>query len=225
MTTRRLQTEAAPGSTFVENVSPARQGGVPGVTSSVYTRGPKKIQMWDMVDGTQTSPFDETWVLKHYLHKLVSRCTACTFSGAGLPDVEKHIEDALSGGRAHKKFEVLPVPQGPNEPRQPWQCSVCLRRFKQRSVAEMHGFTLDQVALAHTDATEATVRRFSLEPPGPVDSLQSNVAAMQRMQRREPAGPEVNQAAQVPRKSRRRGVRGRRRGRGRDQRDDSRIGR
>jgi hypothetical protein len=152
--------------------------------------------------------------------------TICTswFSGAGIPDVEQHIAGALSGGHAHKKFEVLPVPQGPNEPMQPWQCSVCLRRFKQRSVAEMHGFTLDEVALAHTGATEVTVQRFSLEPPGPVDSLQSSVAAMRQAQRREPTGPEVNQAAQVPRKSRRRGIRGRGRGRGRDQRDDSRIG-
>ena len=53
--------------------------------------GAPGVHLWDVVDGTLSGPFPSDLAYTFYLRKVVSKCSACTYSGLFEKDVEAHL--------------------------------------------------------------------------------------------------------------------------------------
>jgi hypothetical protein len=138
---------------------------------AVYTErqeGAGSTAVWDCVDKTWSAPLPNEYVYKHYLQKVVARCSACTFTSAFDGDIAKHVEQIQRDLLAHQGARLTePVSQVGLEPVQ--TCTGCGASFRmagyrgQRHLEQIAGMEKN-----HDRVELLVIKRFALEPSEPI---------------------------------------------------------
>jgi hypothetical protein len=167
-----------------------KQIGIPGV------------HLYDMVDGTLSGPFPADLAYTFYLRKIVSRCTACTFSSLFEKDVTTHLRDVQNKVRAHQKARMK---QEERRGQTFEICSVCGASF-----SFIRGKGADHIESAlksgplHVGASVQTIQRYSVTPPAPMPERKNSFDFPSAHGNGAVASQTVLEAAHSPRQRRRR---------------------
>lgn len=124
------------------------------------------MRLYDAVDGTWTQPLPRNYVIEHYIRKLVTKCSVCTFTSHADVGVNKHIEQEIVGARDHANGAEIrhEMAQG----RVITFCTGCGVAFARPSRARGHISERQESAKIHADARPMTMFRFRLQPEPPV---------------------------------------------------------
>lgn len=164
--------------------------------------GSPGVYLYDMVDGTLSGPFPADLAYTFYMRKIVSRCTACTFSSLFEKDVEAHLRDVPNRVRTHSKAHMK------HEERygQTFEiCTACGASF-----SFMRGKGADHIDLAlksgplHEGASVQTIQRYSVTPPAPMPERKDSFDFLSAHGNGAVASQTVLEAAHTPRRRRRR---------------------
>ena len=137
---------------------------------AVYTErqeGAGSTAVWDCVDGTWSAPLPNEYVYKHYLQKVVARCSACTFTSSSDGDIAKHVEQIQRDLVAHENARLTePVNQVGLEPVQ--NCTGCGASFRMAGYrGQRHLEQLAEMKRNHGRVELLVIKRFALEPSEP----------------------------------------------------------
>jgi hypothetical protein len=138
---------------------------------AVYTErqeGAGSTAVWDCVDGTWSAPLPNEYVYKHYLQKVVARCSACTFTSSFDGDIAKHVEQIQRDLLAHQGARLTePVSQVGLEPVQ--NCTGCGASFRMAGYrGQRHLEQIAKMERTHGRVELLVMKRFALEPSEPV---------------------------------------------------------
>jgi hypothetical protein len=167
-----------------------KQIGIPGV------------HLYDMVDGTLSGPFPADLAYTFYLRKIVSRCTACTFSSLFEKDVTTHLRDVQNKVRTHSQAHMK---QEERRGQTFEICSVCGASF-----SFIRGKGADHIESAlksgplHVGASVQTIQRYSVTPPAPMPERKNSFDFPSAHGNGAVASQTVLEAAHTPRRRRRR---------------------
>ena len=127
-------------------------------------------RLWDNVDGAWTLPLPQA-TIPLYLHKVIFRCTACTFTGLGGDAVLKHLKAIGQNAEEHEGATLLPQIQ--QDGRVGLYCTGCGVLFSGRKgQGKKHLENVHQAVPLHEGARSVQMHRFSLvPPPTPVPSF------------------------------------------------------
>jgi hypothetical protein len=121
------------------------------------------IRLWDVVNGTQTSPFDPQHVYNHYLRKVVFKCSACNYTSTKADLVPGHIRETVKALSGHQGVSVTDF-MGPNGLTK--ICDGCGEQFTSHPMnVYKHIDNVIKAGPLHVGATELVINRFSLTPP------------------------------------------------------------
>ena len=138
---------------------------------AVYTErqeGAGSTAVWDCVDGSWTAPLPNEYVHRHYLQKVVARCSACTFTSTFDGDVAKHVEQIHRDLVAHEGARLTePVSQVGLEPVQ--TCTGCGAGFRMAGYrGQRHLEQIAEMKRNHGRVELLVMKRFALEPSEPM---------------------------------------------------------
>ena len=138
---------------------------------AVYTErqeGAGSTAVWDCVDGSWTAPLPNEYVHRHYLQKVVARCSACTFTSSFDGDVAKHVEQIRRDLVAHEGARLTePVSQVGVEPVQ--TCTGCGAGFRMAGYrGQRHLEQIAEMKRNHGRVELLVMKRFALEPSEPM---------------------------------------------------------
>ena len=121
------------------------------------------IQLWDMVDGTQTAPLDPQHAYNHYLRKVVFKCSAGNFTSMKEGLVEGHIRSSAIPADEHKDANVQDFLGGQRPSKVCGGCGVYFTAHPQNAYKHLRNVV--EAGPLHVGATELVINRFSLTPP------------------------------------------------------------
>lgn len=170
------------------------------LTSS--TDGSSKIKLWDCITQDWTRPLPGGLAYKHYMRKVIVKCSICDFASTYDKGVAQHIQAVEQNAETHSEAKVTTrIGERGNTVQ---ICSGCDAEFSARkNQAKKHIESINTNVKIHTGKIEAyLVNQFSLQPSEPV---------IMRSELIRDGTPEVNQKERnaIPRLRRRRSRRNR----------------
>ena len=138
---------------------------------SVYTErreGAGSTSVWDCVDGSWSAPLPNEYVYKHYLQKVVAKCSACTFTSSVDGDIAKHVAQIERDLVAHTGARLTePISQVGLQPVQ--HCTGCGTGFRMAGYrGQRHLEQIAEMKRSHGRVELLVMKRFALEPSEPV---------------------------------------------------------
>ena len=164
----------------------------------------KRIRLWDNIEEAWTGILPQQHALEFNLKMVVERCSACPENSSGIGghkrDIANHFQRIRDRASDHRgsdtKIMYLPAIDGVIP-----SCTACGQTFRSKpQQATKHIDMVLEEAKAHKDASQLTVRRFSLEPP-----------VLTFPDSRGEVRPELQQVERNPQKRRRKRSHGRKR--------------
>jgi len=127
--------------------------------------GAPGVHLWDVVDGTLSGPFPSDLAYTFYLRKVVSKCSACTYSGLFEKDVEAHLRDVQVKARSHRNARMK---QEERHGELSEICTACGAAYSlMRGKGADHIVRTLHAGPRHEGAKVLTIRRYSVAPPAP----------------------------------------------------------
>ena len=123
------------------------------------------ISLWDCVDHTWTKPLPDQFAQKHYLRKVVLKCSACYYHSTFDGDVANHAKRVFEQAKIHRTAEVIPQQNAVGQIVH--LCSGCGSEFPARKAQCAWHIEASQAAPEiHAEVKEITMKRFSLDASG-----------------------------------------------------------
>ena len=127
--------------------------------------GPTKVRLVDLVDQSWTQPLPPEQIAT-YLRMVVIKCSACRYFTSFKGGVRQHVKNIEEAGVQHRDAKLeLYVANGSSGQR----CTGCGATFSSRkSQGQRHLDTAMSAPGEHRFVEELTLKRYGMEPSGPV---------------------------------------------------------
>jgi hypothetical protein len=125
--------------------------------------GPAPKALWDCLDESWAGPFPEEMAYKHYLQKVVIKCSACSFRTSFDNGVKRHANQVIEKYENHQGRVVLEQVEGGQV------CLACSQRplLSPRN-AEKHVANIIADGPKHKSVEAIHLKLYALEPSEPI---------------------------------------------------------
>jgi hypothetical protein len=140
----------------------------------IHEEGQERIWLWDMVDGSKSGPFPMELVYRHYLRKVVQKCSACNFTTIFDSGMASHVERVREKADVHQGDVIIDAILHQQSVK---TCTACGVSFHNMLDAMSHVRAAKEGGPVHQDVQWALIKRFSLEAPSVVPVVRPVIQA------------------------------------------------